>query len=303
MASGKSVQLYLVDGTPGGLMIAEIVNWTGKILSCPRSNLSSILQREELLGTGVYILLGDNLENPQQPTIYIGETDEVKKRLIQHSKDKDWWNRVIAITNKDLNLTKSHVRFLEYRMISKAREAQRSKLENGNSAVLSPLPEAAQSDMEQFLEQIELILPLLNVNILRKPQTITTPKNTEPLAAQDIPESTIFEMFLPTKGVHARAQEVDGEFVVLAGSEVTARFRNKKHFYSKLREKLEMDGTIVPTANPDKYTLPRDFSFASPSAAAAMIAGRAANGRLEWKVIGTGQTYGNWQQARIETEV
>jgi len=40
-------------------------------------------------------------------------------------------------------------------------------------------------------------------------------------------------------------------------------------------------------------------SFASPSAAAAVILGRAANGRTEWKVQGTKQTYADWQDALV----
>ena len=27
--AGKQVRLYLVDGTPGGVVTAEIMNWTG----------------------------------------------------------------------------------------------------------------------------------------------------------------------------------------------------------------------------------------------------------------------------------
>lgn len=85
MAYGKSVQLYLVDGTPGGLIIAEILSWTGKIMACPRSNLESLLRRDEVAGTGLYILLGEDPDDPGRPTAYIGETDEVKRRLIQHN--------------------------------------------------------------------------------------------------------------------------------------------------------------------------------------------------------------------------
>jgi hypothetical protein len=37
MSAGKSVRLFLADGTPGGLLTAEIMNWTGHVVAAPRS--------------------------------------------------------------------------------------------------------------------------------------------------------------------------------------------------------------------------------------------------------------------------
>lgn len=304
MANGKSVQLYLVDGTPGGLVIAEIFNWTGKVLSCPRAQLDSLLKRNEVEGTGVYILLGDDPDNITKPIAYVGETDEVRRRIKQHSQqDNDWWNRVIAITNKDLNITKAHVRYLEHHIIVKAREANRSTVRNGNLAVPSSLPEAATSDMNQFMSQVELILPLLNVNILRKPLTVSASKPKAYGFEKTTDKPTLFEFHNPKRGLKASAQEVDGEFVVLAGSEAAVGYSQPNHSYTGLKSRLETDGTLHPT--PDSLTLEfsTDFSFSSPSAAAAVVAGRPSNGRTDWRVIGTGQTYNSWQESKIDEEI
>ena len=54
----KHIELFLVDGTPGGLTTAEILNWTGQVLSAPRSEMSALVSRTELAGTCVYLLLG-----------------------------------------------------------------------------------------------------------------------------------------------------------------------------------------------------------------------------------------------------
>jgi len=37
MGTGRSIRLFLVDGTPNGLLTAEITNWTGHVLTGPRS--------------------------------------------------------------------------------------------------------------------------------------------------------------------------------------------------------------------------------------------------------------------------
>lgn len=86
MTAGKSVRLFLVDGTPGGLITAEIMNWTGHIIAAPRSDLAALLRRDETTRTGVYILLGDDPESVGGLLAYIGEGDDVSKRLYQHSR-------------------------------------------------------------------------------------------------------------------------------------------------------------------------------------------------------------------------
>lgn len=60
MVQGKQIRVYLVDGTSGGLLTAEIMNWTGHVIAAPRSDLASLLSREEVRRTGVYILIGDD---------------------------------------------------------------------------------------------------------------------------------------------------------------------------------------------------------------------------------------------------
>lgn len=45
MTQGRSIRLFLVDGTPNGLLTAEIMNWTGHVLTGPRSKLSELVQR------------------------------------------------------------------------------------------------------------------------------------------------------------------------------------------------------------------------------------------------------------------
>ncbi|WP_319458140.1 MULTISPECIES: hypothetical protein [unclassified Mycobacterium] len=55
--SGKQVKLFLVDGNPGGLTVAEISNRTCKVVSAPRSNLAELVARPEAMKTGAYPVL------------------------------------------------------------------------------------------------------------------------------------------------------------------------------------------------------------------------------------------------------
>ena len=75
--SGKQIKLFLVDGSAGGLTTAEITNWTGHVLSAPRSELADLLKREEAQRTGAYLLMGEDEAVVGNTRCYIGEADVV----------------------------------------------------------------------------------------------------------------------------------------------------------------------------------------------------------------------------------
>ena len=42
---GKTSRIYLVDGTPTGVLTAEIINWAGKVIVAPRPRLAELASR------------------------------------------------------------------------------------------------------------------------------------------------------------------------------------------------------------------------------------------------------------------
>ncbi|MCW5757184.1 MAG: GIY-YIG nuclease family protein [Phycisphaeraceae bacterium] len=109
----------MIDGSATGPIAAEIINWTGQVVLVPRSELHELAGREQLRGTGIYILVGPS-EHGDADRVYPGEADSVYWRLKEHDKEKDFWTRAVAITSKDMNLTKAHGRYLESRLIQMA---------------------------------------------------------------------------------------------------------------------------------------------------------------------------------------
>jgi hypothetical protein len=306
MSVGKSVRLFLVDGTPGGLLTAEIMNWTGHVVAAPRSDLAALLKRPEASRTGIYILLGDDPNSFGGTVAYIGEGDDVSKRLYQHARPedqggKDFWDRAIVLTSKDTNLTKAHARYLESRLITLAQQANRAVLMNGTAPPPLPLPEADISDMEYFITQAKIVLPVLGVNLLRSVSVAN--RAGQPATATDSTRSQlspIFDLTLKKSEIAATAQEVDGEFTVYERSSARLEWTGVDDGYKRLREKLEDDGTLAKSADGKSRVFTRNQVFASPSAAAAVITGRSANGRLEWKVQGSGASYGSWQSEGVD---
>ncbi len=306
---GKSLRLFLVDGTPQGLLTAEIMNWTGHILMAPRAKLDDLIKRPEMSKTGIYFLTGPDPEGTGTTFVYIGESDNVGKRLVQHNKDesKEFWERSCIITSKDQNLTKAHGRYLESRLISIVQKAAQVKLLNGTSPVYDVLPEADIADMEYFISQIALVLPVLGLDFLRESPQL--PSGAEEKGSKKIPRLTGYDLiddYQPFEiqsrkyQLKAEAREFEGEFIVLKGSETQPRWvGTEDHNYRKLFESLFKEEKITLDPSGQKGIFREDIRFKSPSAAAAVIFGRASNGRKEWKHMLSSKTYEDWQNEKL----
>ena len=291
--AGKTIKLFLTDGKPNGLTVAELQQWTGIALACPRSEIQKLTQRAEAAKPGVYILTGLD-EKTQLRVAYIGEAENVGVRLKEHHRTLDFWDRICFFTQKDDNLTKGHVRYLEARMIRVAKEAKRIPLTNGSSPSPGniPLPESDLADMEYFLQQMQMLLPVLGISLLQ-PQPIITPKD----ATQSTAASPLFEF--KTRDAVATGKLVNGEFVVLEGSLARKASTASIHAYlERIRQELLATGVLEAAKN-EHYRFTENYAFGSPSTASGVIAGRTSNGRREWKVKDTGQSYGQWDEGRI----
>ena len=289
---GKTIRIYLVDGVPSGTLTAEIMNWTGHAIVFPRAKLADVAKRPEVRRTGVYCLLGPDLENVSRKRVYVGEGDSVLTRLGLHNKDgrKEFWTRTVVFVSKDENLTKSHVRYLESRLIELTKQAGRVSLANATSPPRPNLPEADIADMEYFLSQIELMLPVLGFGFLQR--------SPEPATVEASEDSPLFT--LSGVGVKADAREIDGEFVVLKSS--TARREGVESWSSgrSVRDALIEEGKLVDGSEPETLVFSDNVSFSSPSQAASAVLAANINGRTRWKIASTGHTYADWQETRLK---
>lgn len=307
MPNPKSIRIFLADGVPNGLMIAEMGGRTGTFLVVPRtSNLIQVLKaRPETGQPGIYFLVGiDDNSAVYREKVYIGESDDVLTRLSQHLKspDKDFWRQTILIVSKDPTFNKIHAKYLENRMISITQAAGRASLANGNAGSTPYMSVADKADMENFLEEIQIVLPTLGFSfalpapvVITKPPapTVTPPSPTPGSGPSVISNSPLF--VFNGSGVTAQAQEINGEFVVSRGSHAKAAAQSLKGSYKSLRDQLLQDNKLVPDTQTGELLFTADVPFNSTSAAATIIVGHAKNGPDAWKIQSTGQTYKDWQ--------
>jgi hypothetical protein len=284
-SKGQTIEIFLIDGKPDGMLTARVWNREGRVLKTPRAQILDAFKNvgKESGYTGIYLLFG---EKGGKPCAYIGEADNVGARVrIHHIKMDDWWDTVVLITAAENTMTKSHARYLESRLIERARDVGKTTLENDK---FPPLPglggKAAEAGAEAFLVSILMILPAIGIHAFVD--------NTRPPAPSDAP---LFELQRPKHGIQATARLVGGEFVVQAGSFARADWTTKakqSQAYAGLYAELVRRG-LLQKRN-EHRVFKTNCAFKSPSAAASVVNGYTSNGNW-WKVQGQHMTYYQWE--------
>lgn len=280
----------MLDGTPSGTKTVEIGNWSGKAVFAPRASLKNILQRSEFESPGVYFLKNESSTPEYNDSVYIGEAEELRSRLKTHIAERDF-ESVICFLSKDELLTKAHIKYLESRLISIAKESNNSLIENSNSPKLSRISEADVSDMEYFVEQIRLILPVVGL------QTLVTPVQHSKANIEAMASSKKFS--IKSKSISATMIESDDGFIVLSGSQASKNLSNSiSAGWIKIRKKLIDAGVLVESGEHLEFI--ENANFSSPSAASSVVLGRQAPGPVSW-VDSNGKTYKEIQEAQTNT--
>ncbi|WP_233885930.1 GIY-YIG nuclease family protein [Tenacibaculum piscium] len=305
MTLGKSIRIYLKEGSVTGIKLAEVVNLTIQALSSPRKKLSELNEffQNQINTQGVYFLIGTDDETGKSK-VYIGEGENVWERLKSHAVKKDFWSEVVLFTSKDDNITKSHIKYLESRLIEITKETERYLLENSNSPSLNSLPLPDRDAMEEFINNIKLLNGVLGHKFLesqisyKTEKQITPKENIDELSPVSEEEEDETELNLKVKNITAKAVQTDEGIVVLAGSQVSEN-PSENFGYKTLRNELIEDGTIQETQN-GPFVFTKKHLFSSPSAAAAVIVGYSINGRRTWKDY-KGRTLSQIEKLEIKT--
>ncbi|RXH55352.1 GIY-YIG nuclease family protein [Granulicella sibirica] len=293
---GQSLELFFIDGTPDGMLTAEIFNWTGHVLVAPRIRLAEALKRAEASFTGIYLLLGDS-DDSNLVRVYIGESDDVAARIRNHDANRDWWTQAILITSAANSLNKAHVKYLESRLVEEARRAGRMKLENANTPPKPTLSEAAQANMEQFVDYVLTILPAIRVDGFLVKTRTQAPKSATPSPVES-KVSAVFSLRLANGEVNATARLENGEFVVQAGSIGRAKWIGVEHNYQKLFDELVESGVYLEDGVQRRFS--KSYAFSSPSAAGAVLNGRATAGPIAWVLANNPKrTYKDWEAEEL----
>jgi Domain of unknown function (DUF4357) len=282
MPVGKSIRVYLADATVSGIRHAEVVNWTGQAVACPRSRLGELSTWPETSKPGVYFLFEARFGD-SKPLAYVGESENVVARLTSHDREKDFWNEVVIFTSKDENLTKAHVKFLEATLVGIAKAADRYELQNGNTPPESSLPRADRDAMAEFTESLRMVLGTLGYPIL-EPLIRTRPQQAlpgEPATQTQAKKPLTIDLVFKVNNLMASGAVTDEGFVLKKGSQVSrTNSESAAGRVVKTKDQLLADGRLVQHG--DHLVLQEDFLMSSSSYAAVLVAGTARSGPQSW---------------------
>ncbi|WP_418535358.1 GIY-YIG nuclease family protein [Odoribacter laneus] len=270
MAYPQTIQIFLPDGNPRGIKIAEITNRTIKAILFPRNQFEAILQRPELANVGFYFLFG--VADNGHEMAYIGEAEDCAERLKQHQRNKDFWNYAVVIISQTHAFTKTHVKYLEYVAIKKASETGRYDLDNSAIPNRPHITESMEADAEDCFEIAKVLLSTLGFPLFDS-------------VAREVVASTPVDVYkLKGNGVEAEGSLVDDGFVVFKDSKVKATTVPSCHDYLiNMRNELIQSGIL--TLDGEAYRFTEDYVFSSPSTAGGVILGRSTNGWTKWRTV------------------
>lgn len=270
MAYGKSIELFLVNGTADSLIIAELSNWNGKAIKIPRIEISSC-EREDITQAGVYFLFCK--EDDGSDSVYIGEAENVKERLVQHLRDYQseketyYWSTAVVFIGRDLN--KALIRYLENRFVEIARASKRYFVLTKNTYRNTVMKESQVAVMEEFVDNVKILINALGYKVL------------EPLVQNNSSNSTVDDemLFISSGSVNAKGRVTTEGFVVYEGSTLDSKgsVNSLSNGMKNLRQKL------IESDKVQNHVIKESILFSSSSAAASFVLGYSVSGPQRWK--------------------
>ncbi|SPU95972.1 methionine sulfoxide reductase A [Burkholderia cenocepacia] len=264
----RTIQIYLPNGDPRGIRVAELTTSIVRVVEVPRSLLQEFQQMPEASQVALYLLFGD--DESEDAMLYIGQSGNVGDRLNTHNVKKDFWNKALVVISLTNNLTQTHALYLEWLSIKMANDVARYSLENGTGGSKPHTPAPLQADCEEIFDTARTLIATLGFPVF------------EPVAVKSDVTAPVDYFYCKSGGADGIGEYTPEGFVVLKGSKgrLTAVASCGVNNEAR-RNHLIASGVMKEDGGMLIFT--KDHAFSSPSSAAMTLLGRTANGWLEWK--------------------
>lgn len=188
MSEPFTLRVFVPSGNPEGARIVDRMNWTGRGYFVSRDHWPEIRARPELEAGGIYILIGYETDElgAELPVTYVGQTDNLRKRVDQHDA-KEFWSKAVLFISTAGGLNRAHTTWLEWALIKRAAEAKRCHLLNGVTPTEPSLVESEKADTRSFFNEIIRMMPTMGVHLfeLAAPVSSATSKPVSVGATKD----------------------------------------------------------------------------------------------------------------------
>lgn len=273
MPHGKSIELFLVNGTADSIITAELSHWNGKAIKIPRIEVAAC-KRDDVTEVGVYFLFGKDDDNAD--IVYIGESENVKERLVQHirdypDKEKFYWNTAVIFIGHDLN--KALIRYLENRFVEIARKTKRYTVVTKNTYRNTVMKESQVAMMEEFIEDVQILLNTLGYKVLEP--LVEEARTADPVAPQ--PETGMLS--ITSGNVNATGKVTAEGFVVLEGAAINEKISERSLSAGAIKQRAD----LLKLGKVKNWVTTENILFSSSSAAAVFVLGYSVSGPRAWK--------------------
>ena len=317
MSYGKSITVYLMDGDSSQRYQVTLDNWNIKAYKIPVGLVAASNSLDSIHTAGVYFLFG-YVEG--QKSVYVGEAEDVYRRLTQHIPEKDgyiWDNAVVFIASEIGVLDKARVKYLENRFYNIIKDANSYRLLNRNEPTKSTITKYSEDAMEVVIDNIKLIIPVLGYTPFtnRISESVAAIKNNS--NSRDTPfENLISEsefsseneeiFYIKNTKLQAKCrfnldiymfnsdnpQSGLMPFTLLKGSQISNVKSSLRKSLKQLRQEC-IDSNAIKDG-----ILQKDLRcFDSASYVAGFVLGRSSNGSIELRT-NDGQTFKDWLAKR-----
>lgn len=158
MTESYAIQILVLNGKPDGVrVINRPADWSGVAVVFPREEITLAVDTALLSRSGVYILWDEDSEGAN---LYVGQSENVAKRLEDHQKNKAFWKNAIVFTSDNNTLNAGHIRWLEHNLLKRIKESGSRFLINGNVPSSTQLSLQDTALAKIFFNRMLEIMPL-----------------------------------------------------------------------------------------------------------------------------------------------
>lgn len=309
----KVLTTILLGGARSGITKTKMSNWNGLIFSSPRDKLSELLKEPKVQSSGVYLLIGQDEDNPLKTAIYVGESDSVANRFRQHLSDerKDFAGRFLVAVAGDNSLSKTKVKELEAKLVSWAHSQQNLVVKNSTTPSGSNLDDFDKAEIAEFLRNVLIVLEHTGIGFSDfamgpvAPAISGAPKGafeasnivTKDEIGDDPKPWFVFEV----GNAKAIGRPDNRGFLVQEGSTAAKSSGSLVNRDAEYRELLVRDQILQEhPLRSNLLVFSKDHRFPSSSKAAGVVKDGNCSGPSNWKIPDTGQTLRDWEIAKLE---
>lgn len=279
MGRGKSINLFLMDGTATGRMKCTLANWTGVAYKIPRTALDLCKERDDLKQSGIYFLFGTS-DQTGNNVVYVGQAGVRKNgegllyRLQEHKRnpDKDYWTEAVVFTTSNNSFGPTEISYLENRFCGLALAANRDEVKNGNDPTHGNITEEKESELEEFVDNARIVMGTLGHKVFEPLVAEKAAADADVTVPNDEPI-----LYFNRTNLKATGRRASDGFVVFKGRAVSPALQkscpeNVIKLRNRYKEKIDAN-----------HILTEDILLTSPSAAAAFVGGSSLSGNELWK--------------------